>query len=121
MTEKIIENQILQYLSLVGVFAFKINSTGVYDPIKKVFRKSMNRHHIKGVSDILACIDGRFVAIEVKTPKGRLSPDQDKFIMQVNLMGGLAFKATSVTQVQETLIEHFPKRRLSLERVKFDT
>ena len=69
LTEKQIENSILQWLNLNGIFAFKINTTGIYDPTKNVFRSIQNKYIQKGCADILGVLPGgRFLAIEVKTP-----------------------------------------------------
>jgi hypothetical protein len=40
--------------------------------------------------------DGRFIAIEVKTPKGRVTSEQERFIFHIQLMGGIAGVARSV-------------------------
>jgi len=37
----------------------------------------------KGISDVLVCLDGRFVAVEVKRPGGKASPEQQRFIRDV--------------------------------------
>lgn len=64
----------------------------------------------KGIPDILGILPagvaggpGRFLAIEVKTDKGRVSPDQEKFMELINRSGGLAFVARSVDDVIDTL------------------
>jgi len=102
--EKAIENQILHFLYKKKIFAWKNQSTGVYDPIKKIYRKSNNPFHIKGVSDILGILpDGRFLAIEVKSATGRPSEEQKKFIWQINANGGKAFLARSIEDVEAEL------------------
>lgn len=104
--EKIIENHILQFLSYSPhVFVFKVQSTGMFDPTKKIFRKSFNKNHIKGVSDILGIIKptGQFLAIEVKSKVGKLSPEQKVFLDKVQSMGGVAFVARSLEEVKERL------------------
>jgi Holliday junction resolvase len=53
----------------------------------------------KGVADILGCYGGRMLAIEVKTDRGRLSDDQQRFLDNVNAAGGIAFVAKSVDDV----------------------
>ena len=45
----------------------------------------------------------RFLAIEVKTKTGKVSPDQVKFLNRVNESGGLGFVARSVDDVIDTL------------------
>lgn len=102
MLEKEIENLILDYLSYRPGYFWKNQSVGIYDPTKRRFRKSNNRHHVLGVSDILGVrSDGQFVAIEVKTKKGRLSENQKAYLQKIKEHGGLAFVARSVEDVKE--------------------
>jgi hypothetical protein len=59
---------------------------------------------LKGSADIIGILQGgRFLAIEVKKPGGRVSPDQKKFIDTINAEGGIAFVAYSVDEVIEKL------------------
>lgn len=105
LSEKDIEKSILRFLEFVpGCFAWKNNTTGVYDPVKKVFRKTKNKYAINGVSDILGVFKGKFLAIEVKRPQNKERPlDQKLFIDHINRNGGLAFFATSVEDVKREL------------------
>jgi penicillin-binding protein-related factor A (putative recombinase) len=96
--EQWIETQIRHYLGLKGVFHWKAKTVGTYDPTKKVFRK--NAGYMKGVSDILGIWQGKFFAIEVKTPKGRVSPEQKVFLARFQEEGGIAFVARSVEDVK---------------------
>lgn len=113
--EKKIETEIIEYLKMRGIFCFKINSTGIFDPRTKKFRKNQNRHIISGVADILGVLpNGRFLAIEVKTEKIVVSPvkqskrvvktkasDAQKFFLaNVTANGGLAFVATNIKEVE---------------------
>lgn len=43
-----------------------------------------------GVSDILCCVNGRFVAIELKADKGKPTPLQLLFLSKVTKAGGIA-------------------------------
>lgn len=102
--EKAIENGILEYLNtLSDGFFWKNNSVGVYDPVKKIYRKSRNKFAINGVSDILGCWRGKFVAIEVKSKRGRLTDGQQSFLMRIQENGGIAFVARGVNEVKEKL------------------
>ena len=110
ITEKQIENAILDFLALLPNSVFwKNNNTGVFDPIRKSFRKT-SRHHRNGCSDILGVLldgntgIGKFVAIEVKTKTGRVSKNQKQFLEDVRNCGGIAFVARSVDEVREILI-----------------
>jgi hypothetical protein len=41
------------------------------------------------------------LAIEVKRPRGRVTPEQQQFIDMINEAGGLAFVARSVEEVEK--------------------
>lgn len=43
-----------------------------------------------GVPDILAVLDGRMVAVEVKTPTGRVAPLQEYQMDKIRQAGGIA-------------------------------
>lgn len=103
MTEQEIKNQILEVLLFKGIFVFPIDSVGIYDPIKKCYRKKNSKFHLRGVSDILGIHRGRFIAIEVKSKTGRPSPEQISFLDQVNSRGGLGIIARSVDDVIQAL------------------
>ena len=58
----------------------------------------------KGVSDVLGCLPGgRLLAIEIKTPNGKVSPEQKEFLGKVNALGGLAFVARGIDDVVKNL------------------
>lgn len=105
-TEKQIENLILNYLRAKGFYAWKNQSIGVFDPVKKIYRKSNNRHHIKGVSDIIALKHGKAVFIEVKSKTGRPSQEQIVFMNNIKSVGGIAFIARSIEDVLNELKTH---------------
>lgn len=56
-----------------------------------------------GVADILGCYKGRMLAIELKAPKGKATPDQERFIQNVRDAGGIAFIAKTLDEVIEGL------------------
>lgn len=60
----------------------------------------------KGVPDILACVDGLFVAIEVKTPKTRnnVSKLQEKNIKDISRAGGCSFVAADYLEVKQEIL-----------------
>jgi hypothetical protein len=103
MRENEIELGILVYLRSVGVFCFKVPTTGFYDTNRKAFRKQENPFVLNGVSDILGIRDGRFIAIEVKTKTGVVSEEQEAFIKKIKEMGGMAGVARNIDDVREIL------------------
>ena len=57
-----------------------------------------------GCSDLVGMMrDGRFMAVEVKTPKGRLRPEQVVFLDRVRAGGGVAFVARDLRDVVAAL------------------
>lgn len=89
--EQNIQTSIMNYISSIGGLPIKFNNFGIYAKA--------------GVSDILACIKGRFVAIEVKRPGNKPSAVQLQFIAAVNSIGGLAFWADNLQDVKDKLKE----------------
>jgi len=61
---------------------------------------------LAGVSDIIGIYKGRFLAIEVKTAKGKLTVAQVTFQHTVQQEGGIAFVARSVQDVEDRLLEY---------------
>lgn len=113
MSEKIIETKILSWLnSQPGFFAWKNQSTGVFDPVKKVFRKSKNPFLINGVPDILGFIKNPtghafFLGIEVKKDQHqKLSGYQLAFMMKATSMNVIYFSAYSVAEVKKRLSDY---------------
>lgn len=90
-SEKSIENQIKKWLDSNGYWWMKVHGD--------MFQKA-------GVPDIIACINGKFVGIEVKRPGGRVSELQKYQIEQIQKSGGVAFVAYSLEEVRVNL-DHF--------------
>lgn len=89
--EQDIQTSIMNYISSIGGLPVKFNNFGIYAKA--------------GVADILACVKGKFVAIEVKKPGGRPSALQLQFIAAVNNIGGLAFWTDNLQDVKDKLKE----------------
>jgi len=107
VTEKQIETAILNFLtSIKGCKAWKNQTTGIFDPHKKVYRSLKGRYSGKGSADILACLGGWFIAIELKNPaRSVVSIHQYKFLEEIRNAGGVAFIARSVDDVKRTLLD----------------
>lgn len=88
LSESDISKQIRQLLFRVGAFPIKIAGGPYQKP---------------GISDWLVCFEGRFIAIEVKKPGGKLTEKQEQFLHDVRAAGGIAFVAYSVDEVIENL------------------
>ena len=91
----------LDYLALRGIVAWRNNTTGIYDKRRGAYRPSAGRN---GVADILGVLPGgRFLAVECKAGKGRLSPAQVDFQRDIIRQGGLHIVAYRVEDVIEVL------------------
>ena len=88
--EKRIENKIKRYLDSIGAYYIKTHGN--------MFSKA-------GTPDILACIKGRFVGIEVKQPGGVVSKLQEANIRLIQNAGGVAFVADSLEETKRHLEE----------------
>ena len=99
-------NQIIDFIYRQGGYAWRQNSTGIYDQKRGIFRPGSK----KGVSDILAVIppNGRLVAVEIKIGKDRLSPEQEGFLKNVEYVGGLSFVARDLESFEEWWTNHIP-------------
>lgn len=69
--------------------AWRINTTGIYDPVLGVWRRRGKNE--RGVSDIIGCVDGKFLAVEIKNKltRDRPSKDQVRFVKHVGKSGGV--------------------------------
>lgn len=89
--EKAVENKIKKWLKDKGYWFFKVHGS-IFQPA--------------GIPDILACINGKFVAIEVKRSKGGIvSPLQKAQIEMIKKNGGIAGVANSMEEFLEILKE----------------
>lgn len=111
MTHTDLVNSILLHVSPLGI-AWS-NQTGQGWTGKMVGRNTAGqvvianarpvRFGLPGSTDILACIKGRMVTIEVKTGTGRLQQNQKDFRTAAANAGALHIEARSVDDVVDTL------------------
>ena len=59
-----------------------------------------------GIADIIACKDGRYIAIEVKRPGNKPTALQERWLMDVQDAGGIAFIAYSIQDVIVKFAKH---------------
>ena len=89
MLEKDITAAILRYLKTIpDCFCWKEHG-GMYGTA--------------GIPDIICCLDGLFVAFEVKTPSGKLTKLQESMLTKIRKSKGYAFKVTSVQEVKDII------------------
>lgn len=104
--ETALVRSILEYLRLRGIMAWRVQSQGTFDPVKKV-RRTFNG--LPGVSDIIGLLPqssdrpGVLLALEVKTATGKLSESQRSFLDRVNRAGGIGCVVRSIEDVSIVL------------------
>lgn len=101
LLEKDIQKTILDYLSYKQIFHYRQNNGSFFG--ERNGKRWAFRAARRGVSDIVAVIDGKYHAIEVKRPGGHLSAFQQEFKKDIEAAGGKYFVAYSV----EDVIEYF--------------
>lgn len=89
--EKIFEGQIKKYLHSIGVYPAGYPSDRMQAPLIGWYTKIWGGGFQKaGVPDIIACVNGFMVAIEVKASNGRPSELQKLNVSRINHAGGIA-------------------------------
>ena len=86
-----IQRQIIKHLRGMGAWVFNVHGS----PYQTV-----------GVPDLLVGYKGRFFAMEVKRPGGRLTPAQAKVIEEIKSSGSVAGRVESVEDAMKLLEEY---------------
>jgi len=99
MTESDILHEILVAVTAVpGVLAHRNNSGLLYAPNGARVRAS-----VPGAPDIIGCYRGRWIGLEVKTPRGRQSAAQRNYQAAVERAGGVYALVRSPAEALEIL------------------
>ena len=99
-TESDIQALILIYLTfLPDTYAQRQNTGAAHDGRRLV------RYGVPGQGDILCCMRGRFIEVEVKTKTGRQSDAQKLRERNITKAGGIYILARSVDDVKDRLRE----------------
>ena len=95
MKETDIQRAILEYLALRKVFHWR-NNSGAY----KTATGGFIRYGTLGSPDIMCCVNGNLVGLEVKQPGGRQSDHQKAFEAGLLAAGGRYHVVHSIDEVQ---------------------
>lgn len=100
MKESEIQKQICEYLETKNVIFWRQNNAPVFDSSKGVFRKR-GKWQAVGISDIIVVLPNISLFIEVKTPTGKQSKDQQTFEKAVMSSGACLYQiVTSALDVK---------------------
>ena len=94
MKEAAIQAAILDYLRLKARF-FRRNNSGAF----KTERGGFYRVGTLGAPDIIGCVDGKFIGLEVKSAKGNPSVDQELFARALQAVAGQYHAVRSIDDV----------------------
>lgn len=88
----------------------------VKEAVKKLLRKYhvwyympvQNGMGVVGIPDIIACLDGHFLAIETKAPGKRknVTPNQERRLKEIAWAGGTAMVVDDPEQVEKMLRDY---------------
>jgi Holliday junction resolvase len=81
VSERTLTRQIIEALETMGAYVVKQHGSGLVRA---------------GVPDLLICYHGRFIGLEVKTPKGRVSKIQEHELGRIHRAYGAAAVVRSV-------------------------
>lgn len=85
-----------------GCIAYRVNNTGIWDEAKGIFRKANTE---KGLPDIIGCLKGRSLWVEVKAGRDKMSIDQLHRKTEIERAGGLYCEARSTDGFLKWFIE----------------
>jgi hypothetical protein len=86
--ESEIQKQILDYLTLKRIFHYRQNSGAFVFPETGTHKRRFFKAGVLGAPDIICVINGQYVGIEVKAPKGKMSDHQKAFQQVLEAAGG---------------------------------
>ena len=88
MKEADLQRAIQRYLKSEGHFVFKVHGGPMMMP---------------GLPDLIACVDGQFVGLEVKQPGGKPTLIQEAVLEKIRASHGVASVVCSVEDVEDVL------------------
>ena len=92
MLEKDIVAAIRRYLATLGEDVF-------------FWKEHGSPYGTSGVPDIICCYKGRFLGLEAKLPRGRLTALQKRALEKINRAGGIARRVESVDDVKDIIAQ----------------
>lgn len=104
IAEKTNQKAISEFLLMMqssgrGVW-WRTNNVGIWDPVKKIYRKPKGALQRNGISDIAGVYRGVAIFIEVKSSTGTLSDDQKSFRDDVENCGGVFIMARTIEDIE---------------------
>lgn len=113
ITESQIQRSVLDYLAKRQILHYRQNSGAFVDKNLHYYKfSSMN-----GLPDIVAIIEGYYVALEIKDAKGKLNDNQVVFRKNLLDSGGIYFTIRSLAEAIEAIEDCITRLRLKNKAV----
>ena len=93
-------------------FALMINTGGWY------WKNHGNMYTVSGLPDLMGVVNGWLIAVEVKTPTGRVSKEQKAIIKRLNKEGAYAIVARSPEAAVRRVSRWLAKKQVEATSVK---
>jgi hypothetical protein len=99
MKESETQKAILEWLAWKHIFHYRNNSGAFAIPAEGTHQRRFFRAGVAGAPDIVCVINGQYVGIELKAPKGKQSDNQREFQRELEAAGGRYILAYSIDDV----------------------
>ena len=96
----LLKRLIISDINFHGFLAWNNNTVGVFDPRKKFYRRNVDRNAI-GSGDIIACIHGTYIEIEIKIGNDKQGYMQKAHEEKVVRAGGKYFVVKTMEEYQK--------------------
>jgi|SRR5580692_5885864 hypothetical protein len=103
MKESEIQKAILEWLAWKHVFHYRNNSGAFVFPETATSKRRFFKAGAVGAPDIVCVVNGQYVGIEVKAPRGRQSENQKEFQEKLEAAGGKYILAYSMDDVASAI------------------
>lgn len=103
--EQALTHQVMTWLALKNILHYRVRNTGtiIHRPGGVVFGPDRYFRQQRGCADILAWKDGKAYAFELKSPTGRLRPEQAEWLNRFSNEGGIAVVVRRLEDIEEAL------------------
>jgi len=106
MLERDIQSVCLDYLNFIpGCVAWRMNTGAYAVAAHGTNARRFIRFGVKGMSDIIGILAGRFLAVEIKRKGNKPTIEQRGYLEIVNQNGGIGLWCVSVESLKSQLID----------------
>lgn len=100
--EQALSNAVMDYLAIKGILHYRVRNTGKIIHMRGgglCYGRDKYAATQRGTPDIFAWQNGKAYAFELKSPTGKVSPEQGEWIEKFKKAGGLGYVIRSVSEL----------------------